>query len=40
MITINSVTWKIEYVPIDSYLLLRDDGSQAVGVCDDNTKTI
>ncbi len=40
MIKINNIKWDIKFVPLDSYLLSREDGSTAIGVCDDNLKTI
>ena len=40
MFIINGEIWYIEYVPANDIILLRPDGVQTVGVCDDITKTI
>ena len=39
-ITINDIEWEIVYVPLDSDLLLRSNGTQTIGVCDNNTQII
>lgn len=40
MFTINREYWQVLAVPPNSPELFRRDGSQSVGMCDDNTKTI
>ena len=40
MFIINGEIWYIEYVPANDIILLRPDGVQTVGVCDDIAKTI
>ena len=40
MFNINGETWRIALVSPDHYQLRRSDGSLALGVCNDDTKTI
>lgn len=40
MFIINGEVWYIEFVPSDSFVLRREDGSLSVAMCDDDTKTI
>ena len=40
MFTINDEEWSILIVPPSHYGLQRHDGTYAIGVCDDNEKTI
>ncbi len=40
MYSINNETWYIKFVPPYSDFLRRSDGSHALGVTDDNTKTV
>lgn len=40
MFIINNDEWDIIFVPLYDYNLQRNDGSYAIGVCDNNTKTI
>lgn len=40
MFTINGETWVIHFVSPNHPKLQRNDGSFAIGSCDDNTKTI
>lgn len=37
---INDVKWDLEFVPSDSELLTRSDGSRTIGMTDSLTKTI
>lgn len=40
MFTVNGVIWNIKFVSRLNPNLLRSDGSFALGVCDDSTRTI
>ncbi len=40
MFEINGIKWNIEFVPVTSPFLTRSDGSQTLGVTDNNAKTI
>lgn len=40
MFTINGETWYVLAVPENHSMLVRSDGTYAIGACDDNTKTI
>ena len=40
MFNINGETWRVLFVSPTDYQLMRSDGSYALGVCNDDTKTI
>ena len=40
MFTINGVVWLLKFVPETDNMLMRRDGSFALGMCDGNLKTI
>ena len=40
MFTINGETWYIVFVPSNSFVLYRSEGSLSIAMCDDDTKTI
>ena len=40
MLNINGLTWRVYLVSPNHPMLVRDDGSVAVGVCDSNTQSI
>lgn len=40
MIVINGIQWKVKFVHPWDEVLIRDDGSYTVGMCDKKTKTI
>lgn len=40
MFIINGETWYIVFVPSNSFILYRSDGSLSIAMCDDDTKTI
>lgn len=40
MFTINDETWRVKFVSPFHPMMFRSDGSQTIGACDDETKTI
>lgn len=40
MFKINNIKWFLKFVPPESPSLMRSDGTFAVGICDNETKTI
>lgn len=40
MFTINGETWRVKFVSPFHPMMFRSDGSQTIGACDDETKTI
>ena len=40
MFSINGIEWHLEFVPHDSDLLMRSDGSRTIGVTDNLTRII
>lgn len=40
MFKINGIYWQIYTVPYDSAVLIREDGSRTIGMCDNYLKTI
>lgn len=40
MITINGIQWKVKFVHPWDNMLIREDGTRTIGMCDRDTKTI